>query len=735
MSHSSLYKKLDIEEYINEFKKFLARDKDIAMIGDTNLHFKFIKELSTLEFKPPKSILNLNNQLNRLKKQAILSIDEIYAFVQMLEYFNYIKTLTLPPLISRWINDIIIPVQISDIVTYFTDKGDINSQKDEELLGIENAIVSNKKAIKESLYNILKSSHLSEFLVDSQIHFINNEETLLVRGGFSNAIKASVVARSSGGFFYILPQSLSDLKAKESALVSQKELIILRYCKEFSDVMSQHEKFLYFINKEFDRFDHYQARIFFAKSKDYEFVLPQKTNRVTLGSFAHPALHDPVPISLTFDKKILLITGVNAGGKTMLLKSILSAVFMSKYLLPFRCDVSKTHIGHFDTIDAIIDDPQSVKNDISTFAGRMVEFSKLFDKKNAIIGIDEIELGTDSDEAASLFRVLLEELSKKDIYFIVTTHHKRLASLLAPNKETGLIAALYDEEKRMPTYTFLEGSIGKSYAFETALRYGIPKDVVSKVVKLHGEDKERLNELIENQAILEMKMRQKLENLEVEKQALEKKEKHLLELEEKLRFDFENQKTNLEVTYKDALQKAQEAMKQAESKEGRRLLNDSNKILKPLKQERTKPKEPLMVGDRVKYRSHKGTIISLSADYATIDVDGLKIKVDLATLKKLGNEDNGIKATKKNPKATATVEKGSAGISVKLIGMFGDEAIDTLDRFISDALVHNFNEVQVIHGGGAGILAKLVSEFLKSHPKIKNFYRMPGNLGITIVEL
>jgi len=172
--------------------------------------------------------------------------------------------------------------------------------------------------------------------------------------------------------------------------------------------MSENEKFLSFVNREFDRFDNYQARVFFARAKDYEFVLPQKSSKVILSDFAHPALHDPTPISLSFDKRILLITGVNAGGKTMLLKSILSAVYLSKYLLPFRCNVSKTHIGHFDTIDAVIDDPQSVKNDISTFAGRMVEFARLFDKKNAIIGIDEIELGTDSDEAASLFRVLLE---------------------------------------------------------------------------------------------------------------------------------------------------------------------------------------------------------------------------------------------------------------------------------------------------------------------------------------
>lgn len=148
MPNSSLYKKLDIEEYIKDFKKFLARDKDVAMIGDTNLHFKFIKELSTLEFKPPKSVSNLSNQLNRLKKQAMLSIDEIYSFVQILEYFNYIKNITLPPLMSKWINDIVVPPQISDIITYFTDKGDINSQKDEELLGIENAIIFNKKRLK-----------------------------------------------------------------------------------------------------------------------------------------------------------------------------------------------------------------------------------------------------------------------------------------------------------------------------------------------------------------------------------------------------------------------------------------------------------------------------------------------------------------------------------------------------------------------------------------------------------
>jgi DNA mismatch repair protein MutS2 len=86
-------------------------------------------------------------------------------------------------------------------------------------------------------------------------------------------------------------------------------------------------------------------------------------------------------------------------------------------------------------------------------------------------------------------------------------------------------------------------------------------------------------------------------------------------------------------------------------------------------------------------------------------------------------------------KVDVRVEKSQAGVSIKLLGMFGDEAIDKVDKFISDALVNGLNEVQIIHGTGGGILSKLVGEYLKNHPKIQKFYKMPGNFGITIVEL
>jgi DNA mismatch repair protein MutS2 len=737
VNEKSIIQKLDLDGYVKQFHTFLAREKPVAMMGDINQHYRYIKALSRVQIPVPPSIPNLDRELARIKKQAVLSLDEIYAFVSMFSYFNKLSTVGFTEPLISWIQGIEIPQEIVEIIGYFTEEGEINSERDPELHKLESALKQNRREIKDTLYKLAHSSKLRDYLVDTQIHFNGGEETLLVRGGFNHVIKATVVARSAGGFFYILPQSIAHLKEKESALISSKEEIVYRYCKEISALFFKWERFLTFINKEYDRFDHYQARVSFARVKEYEFILPTKQKGIKLTEFAHPAIENPVPVSMDFKKQVMLVTGVNAGGKTMLLKSMLSAVYMSKHLLPFRCDASKTEVGHYKSIEAVIDDPQSVKNDISTFAGRMQEFAKLFHKENAIVGVDEIELGTDSDEAASLFRVMLDALRNKGISFIVTTHHKRLASLMASDDEVELVAALYDEARRMPTYTFLQGSIGKSYAFETALRYGVPVAIVNQAKKVYGEDKENLNELIEKSTSLEREMRSKIVKVDKELKAVELKKRKLEEEEFALKEQYRKAIATLENRYNAATKKAREVLKVKESTEGRRLLNEAHqrkdfKHKELIKQEAV----PLKEGDKIKYRSHKGELISVRGKDATIIVDGLKMRVPLKELKKRDDTPKiKLQPKPKKPKADVNVEKTGVTVSVKLLGMYADEAIDTVDKFLSDALVNNLSEVQIIHGTGTGVLAKLVSEYLKKHPKISKFYRMAGNLGITIVEL
>ena len=229
-------------------------------------------------------------------------------------------------------------------------------------------------------------------------------------------------------------------------------------------------------------------------------------------------------------------------------------------------------------------------------------------------------------------------------------------------------------------------------------------------------------------------MREKIAQIEAERKAVERQKLKLVEEEEKLKEQHRKALATLENRYNAATKKAREALKVKESAEGRRLLNEAHKRKSmPLKSPQT-PAEPLKEGDKVKYRSHKGELLSIRGENATIIVDGLKMRVPLKELKRR-QEMPKAKIPKQPKKATHHVEKGSASVSVKLLGMYADEAIDTVDKFLSDALVNGLNEVQIIHGTGSGVLAKLVTEYLKKHPKIQKFYRMPGNLGITIVEL
>jgi len=347
-----IIQKLDLEGYIESFERFFARAKEIAMQGDIHQHYRYIKALSLAQFPPMREVPLLDDALARIKKQAVLGLEEIYAFVTIVSYFNQLKSIAFQEPIRGWIEAIIIPNEIMEILGYFTDEGRINSQIDPELSDIEKAIKLNKIAIKEGLYKLAHSSALKDYLVDSQIHYQNSEETLLVRGGFNSALKATVVGRSAGGYFYIIPLSISQLKERESELLSRQEEVIYRYCQKISALFFANERFLNFVNKEYDRFDHYQARVSFARAYDYEFILPGKEKGMKLSEFSHPAIDDPIPVTIDLAQSVMLITGVNAGGKTMLLKSILSAAYMSKYLLPFRCNAANTRVGHYKHIEA-----------------------------------------------------------------------------------------------------------------------------------------------------------------------------------------------------------------------------------------------------------------------------------------------------------------------------------------------------------------------------------------------
>ena len=264
-----LIKILDLQGYMERFNSFLARPKPLFMAGDSKLHYEKILELSQKQFDPPSSAQNLDDALIRLSKQATLHVSEIFEFAKIISYFTYLKTLKFEGKLGEWLAKIEIPQPMLKLENSFDKNGELKDEVDERLSGIRDAFSAKRAQIDADLRRLIYSKSITPYLVDTQVHYISSVEALLVRGGFNHVLKGPVVARSSGGYFYVAPENIQKLKKEQSELLDKKEEIVYEHCKIFSSAMHKALPFLKFINGAFDVFDAYCARVFTAKSADF----------------------------------------------------------------------------------------------------------------------------------------------------------------------------------------------------------------------------------------------------------------------------------------------------------------------------------------------------------------------------------------------------------------------------------------------------------------------------------
>lgn len=748
-SYNDIATKLDLNDFIKDFSEFFARAKSIDLEGDKNIVLGFITELEKIQFTSPPQTQSLDDAILKLKKFGVLGITEIFEFVKIIRYFLYLKSLNSiveGMKLHSYLKNIQVPQALFDLLNIFEEHNQIKQGIYEELDSLLITRSRFKTQVSKTLDISLQNQKLAPYLVDRQIHYINDNETLLLKAGFTHIIKGIIISRSQSGFFYLLPKEVHNLYQRIAELDTAIQTHLYKICKNISNMLNKHILFLNFINKEFDQFDHLQARVNFAKMRNLEFITNFSSDKsIVLKDFCHPALNSPKPLSIDFSSSLLMITGVNAGGKTMLLKSILTSVFLAKYFLPMKINAHYSKIASFKNIKAIIADPQNSKNDISTFAGRMLEFSQILNIQELIIGIDEIELGTDADEASSLYKTLLEHLLDKNAKIIITTHHKRLASLMASDKRISMCAAIFDEQKQEPTYEFLHGSVGKSYAFETAKRYGIPPNLIEKAYQAYGKEKEKLNYIIEKSIHLENELRQKSSQLDYQIKQYEQKKQESLELIEKLNSEYTKEKSHLQAFYTQALNELKEVAKNKEISNIHRGLNNANKIVANIKKQNeilacaSKSDRKIKIGDKIKYGTQKGIVIGKNGgknETYFIELDsGIKLKTAAHQLKIIINPSE---QTIKKAKTELTYKNNKASVNLDLRGLRSEEAVEKLDAFLSDSLIAGFDEVLVYHGIGSGRLAAALKEFLSSHPKVISFVDAPpqmGGLGAKLIKL
>lgn len=731
----TLCSKLDLSEFIERFSRYFSRISPFYIEGDINILKQFIDEFDKVQFVPPKHISNLDDELMHIKKLGVLKLDSIFEFVKIIKYFLYLKRINVDDFkhISNWLSNINIPSEIITIARSFDDDGNLNSGNYPKLDSLYLSISSLKNELKKSIDKIFQKDRISPYLIDRQTHLIDSKECLLLKAGFNKELDGRILERSAAGYFYVFPSTLQGIYDRLDKLYNEVEIIIYEIESDITKIFFKNYAFLKYINREFDKFDCIQARVMFAKAFDYSFILPNNKGDIVLCDFSYPSLSNPIPSNIDFTKQILIVTGVNAGGKTMLLKSILSAVLLAKYLIPFKVNAQKSKIANFRNIYAVINDPQNSKNDISTFAGRMVEFKNIFSMDRLLLGIDEIELGTDANEASALYFSILNYLQNKGAKIVITTHHKQLASMMAKNPNVEFMAAIYDESSRMPTYTFLQGCIGKSYAFESAIRYGIPLNIINDAKSIYGDNLENLNELIEQTSLLQSQLKQKEDKLDRLLQSNENKNHELNDLILKQNTELNNKKIELENTYNTLLKELKSAIKTNNAKTMQQVLNKQNEILKSLPKPEINKNIKFEIGNRVQSGKNSGVVLSINNNIALVELDnGRKMKIHISMLK-LG----ATLSHKQKQHISINSNAMHCLPSIDLHGKRVDDALEILDDYISRCLIAGYDEVLIKHGIGSGVLSKVVKEFLERHKKVRSFSDAPpqsGGFGAKIVK-
>lgn len=653
-----------------------------------------------------------------------------------------------------------------------SENGALRDDASPELQSIRKKMNRRKSELRKTINRLMKKARDKGMSSDEGPTIRNGRMVLPIQAEYKRKVEGFVHdVSSSGQTVYVEPvdalQINNDIREFESAEKREIERIL----RDLTTTVRHHAGALRENIQTIGFFDALHSRVQLGLNLEGSVPQLSSTQVLDLISARNPNLiiknrieknsESVVPLNLSLEKdeQGLIITGPNAGGKSVAMKTVGLICFMHQmgYPVPVQADSTLPVIsGLF--ID--VGDDQSIENDLSTFSSRlqwMRHTLEMIDEGGLVL-IDEAGTGTDPDEGSALFQSFIEHLINNGARVIGTTHHGSLKVFAHEHPKIINGAMEFDQDTLSPTYRFRKGVPGSSYAFEIADRMNLHGAVMDRARDLLGNQKNKLGDLLlslEKQIQDSKSERRSLDKLRKEadehRESLEKKEKE---------FDREKKK-KLDEAYKEAERIMQTANQRIEAavekiiaagqedketiKEARRDIMDTKQAVKRGKadldirmDEKSSNKTP-EVGDFVTVGESgtSGEVVDISGNQATILVNGMKIKSKINKIS--------VAAPPKEKKKQKTRSYGGAeqiDMSVKpkldIRGYRGDAAVKELMLYLDKAVSRGLRQVEIVHGKGEGILKKLVHEHLEERKEIKSFNLAPwehGGPGCTLVEL
>lgn len=770
-----------------------------TIVTELNQTKEFVQILSSGEEFPQEAFYDMRETLQKISIEGMfIEESELFNLRRSLEtigkivmFFNekeeeeyfYLKDLT---------KDVFTFRDIIRMIDRILDKfGHIKDDATPELKSIRQNIIGLQSNISKTISSIMRIAQENGFVEKETKPAIRDGRLVIpVNPSFKRKIRGIVHDESATGkTVYIEPEEAVEINNKIRELISEEKREIIKILTNISNELRPRIPEMLVSYDFLGQIDFIRAKALFALDTDC--TLPKVISDTIIDwSWAkHPILFlnhrangkEVVPLDISLDKsrRILVISGPNAGGKSVCLKTVglLQYMMQCGMLVPLH---PSSQMGIFDNIFLDIGDEQSIENDLSTYSSHltnMKQFAKNCNEKSLLL-IDEFGSGTEPKIGGAIAEALLNLFNARKVFGVITTHYTNLKNFAKEHEGVINGAMLYDRHKMSPLFKLEIGNPGSSFAIEIARKIGLPESVIQEAINHVGEDYVNMDKYLQD--IVRDKR-----YWEGKRQNIRQKEKKIEELEER----YEQELSDLSKQRKEVLREAKMESERILSQANAAIENTIRKIKesqadkektkaarqelqkkqkendaltekkheidlkierirqreKPKKESVKSPEEPLFkVGQnvRIKGQSNVGSILEVKGESATIAFGFLKTSVQLNKLEVVSK--NQIKKEQKkssyvSDQTIKDIHKKNLNFKreIDVRGMRGDEALQAVSYFIDDAVMLNIEQVRILHGTGTGVLRLLIRDFLKTQPAVASAadeHVEFGGAGITVVK-
>jgi len=644
--------------------------------------------------------------------------------------------------------------------------GEIDENYSPELRRIRRAIAVARARLTEKLESILRSPAYSSQLQDQLVTIRNGRFVIPVRTEQKRTVDGIVHGTSSSGAtVFMEPLAVLEMNNELVRLQDEEHAEIARILAELTDLIQSSAGPI-----DAARSHSAYLELVFAKARfgrDFDCVRPQFStgSLLSLAKARHPLLEDnlrrehssmtPVSLEMDADRRILVISGPNAGGKTIVLKTTGLLALMAQSGIPVPAEAAT--LPMLDRILADIGDQQSITNHLSTFSAHVFALKSMLESatSRSLIILDEIGSSTEPGEGAALARAVLERLREMGAFVVATTHYNRLKLYAQTTPGIANAAMEFNEMTLEPTYRLIHGLSGASSGLKIAERLQLPKAVLdtargfldtADVEAAHyvEELRRRIADLEHEKSGLESERREfeewKQKELDqVKAQHKEEIAKVERKLEQIAREMSARAARELEAVRDESVKKFQKKLANAKAEASREVEKERERIQPPSglpSPGASRP--PLPVGEGASVRvislAVSGKVTRLKDDEAEVLVGNIKLRRPLTDLEVI--EASPIKLPQNVHVNVATKQLEKTEINV--IGRTVEEAVDLTDKFLDDAFLAQANTIRIVHGMGTGALRHAISELLSSHPHVSHFesaQQSQGGRGVTVVTI